>query len=36
MYKFWYHNVKGKYGENTEIFYMDTCSFIILVKTDGI
>ena len=36
MYEFWYDYLKPKYGENEELCYMDTDSFIVHVKTDGI
>ena len=36
MYKFWYDNVKSKYGENTKHCYMDTDSFIVHAKADDI
>ena len=34
MYEFWYDCVKPKYDENVNIFYMDTDSFIVHVKTE--
>ena len=34
MYKFWYDYLKPKYGENVNLCYMDTDSFIFHVKTD--
>ena len=36
MYEVLYDYVKRKYGENERICYMDTDSFIVLVKTDDI
>ena len=36
MYKFWYDYLKPKYGENVNLCYMDTDSFIFHVKTDDI
>ena len=33
MYELWYNYVKRKYGENVKFCYMDTDSFIVLVKT---
>ena len=36
MYEVLYDYVKRKYGENERICYMDTNSFIVLVKTDDI
>ena len=36
MYEFWYDYVKIKYGEKEKLCYMDTDSFIVYIKTDGI
>ena len=36
MYEFWYDYGKLKSGENVKLSYMDTDSFIVLVKTDDI
>ena len=36
MQKFWYDYVKPKYGQNANLCYMDTDSFIVHVKTDDI
>src|SRR5271170_175678 len=36
MYQFWYGYVKEKYGNNVELGYMDTDSFIFQVKTEDI
>ena len=36
MYEFWYDYVKPKYGKNAQLYYMDTYSFIVFVKADGI
>ena len=36
MYEFWYDYVKQKYGEETELCYMDTGSFIVYIKTNDI
>ena len=33
MYEFWYDYVKSKYMDNTRLFYMDTDSSVINVKT---
>ena len=33
MYEIWYDYVKLKYGENKNLCYMDTDSFIVHVKT---
>ena len=36
MHEFWYDYVKPKYGEKAKLFYMDTDSFIVYIKTDDI
>ena len=36
MYEFWYDFVKPKYGEKAKLYYMDTESFILYIKTDDI
>ena len=36
MYEFWYDYVKPKYGEKTELCYMDTDSCIVYIKTDDV
>ena len=36
MYEFWYDYVKQKYGEETELCYMDTGSFNVYIKTNDI
>ena len=36
MYEFCYDYVKPKYGKKTKLFYMDTDSFIVYIKTDDI
>ena len=36
MYKFWYDYVKPKYDEKAKLYYMDTDSFIVDIKTDNI
>ena len=36
MHEFWYDYVKQKYGENVNLCYMDTDSFVVHVKTDDI
>ena len=33
MYEFWYDYMKPKYGSNVKLYYMDTDSFIINIKT---
>ena len=34
MYEFWYDYMKPKYGDNIELCYMDTDSFIMNIKTE--
>ena len=34
MYEFWYDNIKPEYQDKAKLRYMDTDSFIILVKTE--
>ena len=36
MYQFWYDFVKPKYGEKAKLCYMDTDSFIAIIKTEEI
>ncbi|GBC00482.1 hypothetical protein RclHR1_38750001 [Rhizophagus clarus] len=36
MYRFWYGYVKERYGDNAQLGYMDTDSFIILIMTENI
>ena len=36
MYEFWYDNIKPKYQQNAKLCYMDTGSFIIHIKTEGV
>ena len=36
MYDFWYDYVKPKYDENTKLYYVDTDTFIVCIKTDDI
>ena len=33
MYEFWYDYMKPKYNDNVKLCYMDTDSFIMLIKT---
>ena len=35
MYEFWYDYLKPKYGDNIRLYYNDTVSFVIYVKTAG-
>ena len=34
MYEFWYDYIKPKYKEKTQLPYMDTDGFIILIFTE--
>ena len=34
MYEFWYDYMKPKYGNNVKLYYMDTDSFIMHIKTE--
>ena len=36
MYEFWYDYIKPKHDERVELCYMDTDSFIVHLKTEGI
>ena len=36
MYKFWYRYIKPKYGEKANLFYMDTDTITVYMKTDEI
>ena len=36
MYEFWCDHVKPKYGEKAKLYHMDTDSFIVYIKTNGI
>ena len=36
MYELCYDYVKPKYGEKVKLFYIDTDSFIVYIKTDNI
>ena len=33
MYEFWYDYIKPKYGDKVRLFYMDTDSFTMHIKT---
>ena len=35
MYEFWYHHIRPKYGDKTQLCYTDTDSFIH-IKTEGV
>ena len=34
MYEFWYDYIKPKYGDKARLCYMDTDSFVMLIKTE--
>lgn len=34
--EFWYHYVKAKYRVQSKLCYVDTCSFIVYIKTEDI
>ena len=34
MYEFWYDYIEPKYQNNAKLYYMDTASFIIHIKTE--
>ena len=36
MHEFWYGYVKPKYGKKVKLCYMDTDTFIALIKTEDI
>ena len=36
MYEFWYNYIKPKYWEKSKLCYVDTDSFIVYIKTEGI
>ena len=36
MYEFWYDYMKPKYGNNLNLCYMDTVSFIMPIKTEDV
>ena len=35
MYEFWYDYIKPMYGDNVKLCYMDTDSFVMMIKTDN-
>ena len=34
MYEFWYDYMKPKYADNVKLYYMDTDSFVMHIKTE--
>ena len=36
MYRFWYNYRRPKYGEKAKVYYMDTNSFVVNIKTKDI
>ena len=36
MWEFCYDYIKPKYGEKAKLYYMDTDSFLVYIKTDDI
>ena len=36
MWEFCYDYIKPKYGEKAKLYYMDTESFLVYIKTDDI
>ena len=34
MYEFWYDYIKPMYGDDVKLCYMDTDSFVRMIKTD--
>ena len=36
MHEFWYNYVNPKYGDNAKLYYMNTDSFIVHLKTDDV
>ena len=36
MYEFWYDHVKTKYAEKVKLSYMDSCCFIVYIRTEDI
>ena len=35
MYDFWYDYIKPVYSNNVKLCYMDTDSFVMMIKTDA-
>ena len=36
MFELWYDYIKPKYGDNVKLYYIDTNSFIMHIKTEDI
>ena len=36
MYEFWYNYIKPKYRDKARLWYMDTDSFVIYIKTEDL
>ena len=36
IHEFWYDHIKAKYLNNAKLYYMDTDSFIIYIKTENV
>ena len=36
MYEFWYDYVKPKYDEKAKLYYIETDSLVVYIKTDNI
>ena len=36
IHEFWYDYIKAKYLNNAKLYYMDTDSFIIYIKTENV
>ena len=36
MHQFWYHHAKLKCAQKSKLWYMDTGSFIVYIKTDDV
>ena len=36
MYDIWYDYVKPKYSEKSKLYYIDTCRFVVYIKTNVI
>ena len=36
MFEFWYDYIKPKYGDKAKLYYADTDSFVIYIKTEDL